>query len=192
MRWCANINGIVRSSFVVALATLLGAPPALRAESAGLSVLMLGDDGHHRPAELAKYITPILAKDGIDIAYTEDVEALTPERLAKCDALLIYRDHGDLPLKPEAALLDFVEQGKGLFALHCASNCFRNSDRYTALVGGRFLKHGIGVFRAKIIDAQHPTMRGLSSFESWDESYIHDQLAADIRVLMVREEQGGV
>ena len=34
-------------------------------------------------------------------------------------------------------------------------------------------------------------MRGLSSFESWDETYVHDQLAPDIRVLMVREEQGG-
>ena len=87
--------------------------------------------------------------------------------------------------------MDFVEGGKGLFALHCASNCFRNSDKYTALVGGRFLRHNTGTFRAKIIDAQHPAMRGLSSFESWDETYVHDQLAPDIRVLMVREEQGG-
>jgi uncharacterized protein len=180
-----------RVAGVLTLAGLLMAAPSLRAEPARLSVLMLGDDGHHRPAVLAKFITPILAKDGIDITYTEDVEALTPERLAKCDALLIYRDHGDLPPKPEAALLDFVEQGKGLFALHCASNCFRNSERYTALVGGRFLKHNTGVFRARIIDAQHPAMHGLSSFESWDETYIHDQLASDIRVLMVREEQGG-
>ena len=116
----------------------------MRAEPARLSVLMLGDDGHHRPADLAKLITPVLAKDGIDVTYTEDVEALTPERLAKCDALLIFRDHGDLPPKPEAALMDFVEGGKGLFALHCASNCFRNSDKYTALVGGRFLRHNTG------------------------------------------------
>ena len=116
---------------------------------------------------------------------------MTPERLAKCDALLIFRDHGDLPPKPEAALMDFVEGGKGLFALHCASNCFRNSDKYTALVGGRFLRHNTGTFRASIIDAQHPAMRGLSSFETWDETYVHDQLGKDIRVLMVREEQGG-
>jgi uncharacterized protein len=191
MSWRANVNVIGRSSLVIALTAVLAASPATGKEPAKLSVLMLGDDGHHRPADLAKLITPILAKNGIDITYTEDVETLTPERLAKCDALLIYRDHGDLPPKPEAALLDFVEQGKGLFALHCASNCFRNSDRYTALVGGRFLKHGTGVFRAKIIDAQHLAMRGLSSFESWDETYIHDQLGADIRVLMVREEQGG-
>ena len=174
------------------LAALLAAVPAVGDEPAKLSVLMLGDDGHHRPADLAKLITPILAKDGIDVRYTEDVDAaLTPESLAKCDVLLIFRDHGDLPPKAETALMDFVEGGKGLFALDCASNCFRNSDKYTALVGGRFLRHDTGTFRAKIIDAQHPAMRGLSSFESWDETYVHDQFAPDIRVLMVREEQGG-
>src|SRR5947209_3661381 len=180
---------VVAAAVVTALVTAL---PAAADEPATLSVLMLGDDGHHRPADLAKIITPVLAKDGIDVTYEQDVDAaLTPERLAKCDALLIFRDHGDLPPKAEAALLDFVEGGKGLFALHCASNCFRNSDKYTALVGGRFLKHETGVFRAKIIDAQHPAMRGVSSFESWDETYVHDQLGKDIRVLMVREEQGG-
>ncbi len=87
--------------------------------------------------------------------------------------------------------MDFVEGGKGLLALHCASNCFRNSDKYTALVGGRFLRHNTGTFRARIIDAQHPAMRGLSSFETWDETYVHDQLNPDNRVLIMREEQGG-
>ena len=175
----------------VLAAALAAARPAL-GEQPKLSVLMLGDDGHHRPADLAKMISPVLATDGVAVDYTEDVDAaLTPERLAKYDALLIFRDHGDLPPKAETALLDFVEGGKGLFALHCASNCFRNSDKYTALVGGRFLRHNTGVFRAKIIDAQHPAMRGLSNFESWDETYVHDELGPDIRVLMVREEQGG-
>jgi putative membrane-bound dehydrogenase-like protein len=187
-------NRIVRAGIVGAfvLTALLAALPAAADEPAKLSVLMLGDDGHHRPADLAKIITPVLAKDSIDVTYVQEVDdALTPERLAKYDALLIFRDHGDLPPKAEAALLDFVEGGKGLFALHCASNCFRNSDKYTALVGGRFLRHDTGTFRARIIDAQHPAMRGLSSFESWDETYVHDQLGKDIRVLMVREEQGG-
>jgi putative membrane-bound dehydrogenase-like protein len=184
--------GRILTVVAVLAAALLAAAPAVSEEPAKLSVLMLGDDGHHRPADLAKLITPILAKDGINVTYEQEVEAaLTPERLAKFDALLIFRDHGDLPAKAEAALMDFVEGGKGLFALHCASNCFRNSDKYTALVGGRFLRHNTGAFRAKIIDAQHPAMCGLSSFESWDETYVSDQLAPDIRVLMVREEQGG-
>jgi putative membrane-bound dehydrogenase-like protein len=167
------------------------ASPLCGAEPAKLSVLLLGDDGHHRPAELAKILTPPLAERSIQIDFTKDVEALTPTRLARYDAVAIFRDSGDLPAKQEAALLEFIEGGKGLVAIHCASHCFRNSDKYTALVGGHFLRHSTGVFRARIIDAQHPAMREVKSFESWDETYVHNQLADDIRVLMVREEQGG-
>jgi len=182
------------------LGALLGAavlsllpPPAgpRAAEPAKLSVLLLGDEGHHRPADFAKVLTPALGKVGIDVTYTAEVKDLTKDKLAKYDAVAIFRDSGDLPPENEAALLDFVEGGKGLVAIHCASHCFRNSDKYTALVGGRFLKHETGTFRARVIDAQHPALKGFKSFESWDETYVHDQLAPDIRVLMVREDKGG-
>jgi putative membrane-bound dehydrogenase-like protein len=176
-------------SVLMAVALPTATLPA--AEPAKLSVLLLGDAGHHRPAEMAKILTPVLAGVGIRVDYTADVEALAPVNLAKYDVLAIFRDSGELPASEEAALFDFIEQGKGLVAIHCASHCFRNSDKYTALVGGRFLRHGTGVFRARIIDAQHPALHGVKSFETWDETYIHDQLADDIRVLMVRPENGG-
>jgi putative membrane-bound dehydrogenase-like protein len=176
---------------VLVPAGLLCAPWPRAAEPAPVAVLLLGDKGHHRPAEFARVLTPALARVEVRVTYTDDVASLTPENLAKYDVLAIFRDSGDLPPKNEAALLEFVESGKGLVAIHCASHCFRNSDRYTALVGGRFLRHGTGVFSVPIIDAQHPAMRGVHSFESWDETYVHDQLANDIRVLMAREEQGG-
>jgi hypothetical protein len=137
-------------------------------------------------------LTPYLARVGIDVTYVEDVRTLTTNRLARYDVVAIYRDDGDLPTEQEAALLDFVEKGKGLVAIHCASHCFRNSDRYTALVGGRFHHHATGTFRARILDAQHPAMNGVRSYEGWDETYVHDQLADDILVLMGREEDGRV
>ncbi len=104
---------------------------------------------------------------------------------------MVYRDFGDLPPASEDALVSFVESGKGLVAVHCASHCFRNSRRYTAIVGGRFARHESGTYRARIIDAQHPAMRGVKSFESWDETYVHNELTDDRRVLMVREQDGG-
>jgi putative membrane-bound dehydrogenase-like protein len=175
----------------VLVAVLLCAAPLRAAEPAPLAVLLLGDRGHHRPADFAKVLTAALAKVDVRVDYTDDVADLTADRLAKYDALAIFRDSGDLPPKNEAALLDYVGSGKGLVAIHCAAHCFRNSDRYTALVGGRFLRHNTGVFRARILDAQHPALQGVHSFESWDETYVHNQLADDIRVLMVRDEAGG-
>ncbi|MFL5243953.1 MAG: PVC-type heme-binding CxxCH protein [Gemmataceae bacterium] len=181
-------------SFAASLALAIGflsAFPLNAAEPTKLSVLLLGDKGHHNPAEFAKVIGAALGKVGIDVSYTDKVEDLVSETLNKYDAVAIFRDSGELPAKNEVALLEYVESGKGLVPIHCASHCFRNSDRYTALVGGRFFKHETGVFRAKIIDAQHPAMRGVKSFESWDETYVHNQLGNDLRVLMVREERGG-
>src|SRR5262245_20477795 len=64
------------------LALLLGGPDYLRADQAKLSVLFLGDDGHHRPADMAKIITPVLAKAGIRVGFTKKVEALNPAGLA--------------------------------------------------------------------------------------------------------------
>jgi putative membrane-bound dehydrogenase-like protein len=173
------------------LSCLFGVLPPARAVEAKLSVLFLGDNGHHRPEVMAKIITPVLARSGIRVDFTKKVDDLTAPGLARYDVLAIYRDSGRLPPQEEAVLLEFVEKGKGLVAIHCASHCFRNSDKYTALVGGRFARHDTGVFRARIIDAQHPAMQGIKSFDTWDETYVHDQLAEDIRVLMVREERGG-
>ncbi|MFO0808435.1 MAG: PVC-type heme-binding CxxCH protein [Gemmataceae bacterium] len=173
---------------VVILAVLVGRTTG---DEARLKVMVLGDRGHHRPHEFAKLIGEALGKVGIDTTFTVDVAELTPQTLAKYDALMIFRDSGDLPATNETALMDFVEGGKGVVAVHCASHTFRNSSRYTTLVGGRFWKHGTGTFSAKIIDAQHPAMRGLAPFSSWDETYRHNELGDDIRVLMAREESGG-
>src|SRR5262249_14127607 len=91
------------------LANLLLGEPTKTQEPAKLSVLLLGDKGHHRPADFAKLLTPVFAKVGIDVTYTDKVEDLTAENLAKYDTVAIFRDSGDLPAKNETALVDFIE-----------------------------------------------------------------------------------
>jgi putative membrane-bound dehydrogenase-like protein len=156
-----------------------------------LAILFLGDRGHHEPAKRAASITPVLEKRGITVAYTDDVRDLNKDNLAKYDGVFIYRDSGDLPQENESALVAFLESGKGVIPVHCASHTFRNSRAYGQMVGGRFWKHETGVFRARIIDAQHPAMRGVKSFETFDETYMHNELASDIRVLMCRARDDG-
>src|SRR5438105_502151 len=80
-------------------------PP--RANGGKLAVLLLGDDGHHRPELMARVVTPPLAKAGIRVDFTKDVRAFNAATLARYDAVLIYRDSGSLPEAQEKALLDF-------------------------------------------------------------------------------------
>ncbi|HTU23706.1 MAG TPA: PVC-type heme-binding CxxCH protein [Gemmataceae bacterium] len=159
-------------------------------ESPRIKVLFLGDNGHHKPIERAADLLAPLARAGIDMAYTDDLNDLINENLARYDGLIIYANHTQISPKQEEALLSFVENGKGLIALHCASYCFLNSPKYISLVGGQFESHKTGVFRTRIVDAKHPALKGVQEFEAWDETYKHHRLTGDRHVLMVREEDG--
>jgi putative membrane-bound dehydrogenase-like protein len=138
-----------------------------------IKVLFLGDQGHHRPADRAAQLTPVLAGRGINVTYTEKLADLNADTLARYDALLIYANINAIGPEQEKALLDYVVGGGGFVPIHCASYCFLNSPRYIALVGAQFQRHGTGEFETKIVDASHPIMKGFVPFRTWDETYVH-------------------
>src|SRR5215510_12860089 len=138
-----------------------------------LKLLFLGDEGHHRPAERFRQLQPVLAKRGIDLTYTDKVEALDPKILDKYDGLVVYANTTRITPEQEKALLDYVAGGKGFIPLHCASYCFLNSPKYVELVGAQFQRHDTGTFRTTITEPNHPIMKGFGGFESWDETYTH-------------------
>src|SRR3954453_15749140 len=161
-----------RALFASVLALLL-AGPALAEAPKPLKILFLGDNGGHRPAERFRQLQPVLAARGIDLTYTDKVEALDPKVLAPYDGLVVYANTPRISPEQERALLDFVEGGKGFVPLHCASYCFLNSPKYVALVGAQYKSHRTGTFRTTIAAPDHPVMRGFAGFESWDETYVH-------------------
>ncbi|MHB1421889.1 MAG: PVC-type heme-binding CxxCH protein [Gemmataceae bacterium] len=178
------------SYFLSFICVYLCSSVAHSAESPRIKVLFLGDNGHHKPIERAADLLAPLARAGIDMAYTDDLNDLESENLSRYDGLIIYANHTTISPQQEEALLSFVESGKGLIALHCASYCFLNSPKYISLVGGQFESHQTGVFRTRIVDAKHPAMKGVQEFEAWDETYKHHRLSGDRHILMVREEDG--
>src|SRR5262245_31571941 len=73
-----------------------------------IKVLFLGDNKHHRPHDRFRQIQPVLAARGIDVEYTDRVDALNPKTLAGFDALIIYANHETITAEQEKALLDYV------------------------------------------------------------------------------------
>jgi putative membrane-bound dehydrogenase-like protein len=179
------MTGPVRTLFVATawlgsiatLAAAADAPPAADASLRGgpLKVLFLGDRGHHKPGERFAQLEPVLAPRGIELVYTENLGDLDPAKLAAFDALAVYANIDTLPPAAEAAILEFVRNGKGLVPLHCASYCFRNSPAWIDLVGAQFQKHGTREFRTLNVAPDHPLMRGFGGFRSWDETYVHSK-----------------
>jgi putative membrane-bound dehydrogenase-like protein len=173
------------------LVALVGTEPDEAALAEGrerIEVLFLGDRGHHQPEARCDQVAGQLARLGIDLWFRADAEALSPEKLALVDVLLVYANHDAIAPEQEKALLEFVERGGGLVAVHCASYCFRNSEKYVALVGGQFDHHGMGELTARTVAADHPALRGVAEFATVDETYVHRALAADRTLLQVRDD----
>lgn len=152
-----------------------------------VEILVLGHESeHHNSEKLMMYLQTPLFQKGINLTYTTDLKDLNEETLNYYDGLMIYANHEQISPEQESTLKDYVQSGKALIPLHSASFCFQNSDWYIEAVGGQFSTHGEEVFAAKIINADHPAMKGLTEFESWDESYVHTKVNPDMEVLMER------
>lgn len=168
-----------------------GAASAQIAPNERIRVLFLGDNGHHQPTRRAKEILPTLAAQGIDLFYTDDRDDLNAAELAKYHALMLYNNHMTVSDAQMAALTRYVEGGRGLVVLHCASASFQNSEAFIRMVGGAFKSHGMETFGAIRVAAEHPAIRGVPVWESREETYIHTKHNPVGRtVLEVRRESG--
>ena len=156
-----------------------------------LRILFLGDNGHHRPTQRAQQLLPALARNGIDLFYTDRLEDLNDTELDRYQALVLYNNHVNVGDAELAALMRFVGDGGGLVVIHCASASFQNSEEFIRLVGAAFKSHGTGTFSAVRVEAAHPAIAGVPVIESWDETYVHTKHNPVNRtVLEVRRENG--
>src|SRR4051812_43655766 len=156
-----------------------------------IRVLLLGDNGHHRPADFYKAVEPTLRRKNIEVDYTEQLEDLNAAKLSGYDCLMIFANWTKIAPEQEKALLDFVAAGGGFVPVHCASFCFFNLPKYVELVGAQFSRHGTGVFKETYVKADHPVLKGLEPIESWDETYVHAKHNSNRVVLSERRDDKG-
>lgn len=175
---------------ILAFLLLAAATPDSAAQEDRLHVLFLGDRGHHQPEARLHQVYGELGRARIAVDYEERVEALTPQRLALYDVLMVYANHLEIAPENEVAIKEWVESGGGLFAVHCASACFPESEIWGELVGARFASHGGEVFTQRVVDPSHPVTQQWEPFTAWDETYVHREHRPQGRhVLTEREDE---
>jgi len=173
------------------IAVLFLVPSARAATPRPIRVLFLGHESeHHDSGKYLPLLMEGLGREAIYFDYATKPEVLNRETLAHYDAVMLYANHGTMKPEQFEALHDFVENGHGFLPIHCASACFGNEPRFAALVGGRFKEHKAGVFNATFVDKSHPILAGVNEFETWDETYIHDQLNEQGRKLLAERVEG--
>lgn len=189
-----NKKGLKFVAFLIAGIALIGCNSTTKKELVPdgprrIEMLFLGHaDEHHNSGMYMPILAASMSKDGINMTYTESVDALNVENLALYDGLIIYANHEEISDAQEKALLDFVAEGNAFVPIHSASFCFKNSEKYIDLVGAQFSSHETGTFVADITNREHETMQTLEQFSTWDETYVHDKIASDISILMERVE----
>jgi len=72
-----------------------------------------------------------------------DLDAILRTRLERYSAILLYFHASKVSEESLAALDTYVAEGGGLVAIHSASASFEEHRAYSAILGGRFLQHGV-------------------------------------------------
>src|SRR5215208_1442683 len=139
-----------------------------------LKILFLGDNGHHIPLMRLRDVYSAFARRGIDFTYTDRLQDITPQNLARYDGLFVYANIERIDSQTEKNILDYVKAGHGYIPVHCASYCFLNSKPLTELTGARFKSHGTGVFKETYADPNNELLKDLKPIENWDETYVHE------------------
>ncbi len=156
-----------------------------------IRVLFLGHEAeHHKSGVLMPVLAQAMGREAIYFDYFTKPECLNPETLSHYDAVMLYANHDSISAEQFAALSSFVASGHGFLPIHCASYCFRNEPKFIAMVGGLFKSHGTGVFKARILDRTHPVFEGVNEYETWDETYVHDQINEQGRTLLAERVEG--
>ncbi len=185
-----NTIGIV-VSYVAALFVLAAfATSQAEAQDTELTLLFIGDSGHHQPMRRFLELSPVLEKQGIRMQYTDKMASLNSKTLSKFDGLVLYANIDRIEDDQANAVLEFVASGKGFVPLHCATYCWRNNADMVALMGGQFQRHGTGVFSTEIEQTDHPIVDGFEGFTSWDETYIHHKHNEENRVVLEYRSEG--
>jgi len=150
------------------------------------TVLMISSGIFHPslPGRLALWRV-LRATPGITLHHASSIEVLARVDPPRADALVLFI-HGKTISTPALDALDrFVREGGGILAVHSSTASFKETPRYTEILGGRFTGHPpVGPLKIRPAGLADEIFGDIPAFTVTDEAYHHD-LSADLRVHFV-------
>jgi type 1 glutamine amidotransferase len=110
--------------------------------------------------------------DGFVFRHVSSLEKL-PADLKKFSAMVLYYHRKTISDAALTRLEGFVSGGGGVLALHSATASFKDSQRYSEIMGGQFTGHG-PVENFEVQSRRYDIFRGIEPFTIRDELYIHE------------------
>ena len=116
------------------------------------------------------------------VVATEDLSVVAQPTLASYDVVMFALTSGELPLSAgqQAALVNFIREGKGFVGIHSATDTLYGWPEYGRLVGAYFKEHP-WTQQADVVveDQSHPSTSGLGGrFSIREEFYTFNEIRA--------------
>lgn len=192
----------VYSEITVPRAPFLSDPVAVE-DSRPLALAVIGDSPHE-PGHLEEGLAPIFERAGVACRFAVDPRALSRENLAKVKLVVLLRDGYVWPAGPgtdpacwmspeqERAIVELVERGGGLLALHNSTGLYPGGGPYLELLGGTYNGHGpLERFRVSVVDREHPVTLGVTDLEIADEQHTPLPDTKRVHLLLESRSAGG-
>ena len=170
-----------KSALVLALLAACGGTPTAPVTApiaAPIRVLMVTATVgfRHDSIPTARQVMADLSSRGdFTVTATEDLAALSAERLAQTDVLMFALTTGELPLTDtqKSAIVRFVDDGGGFIGVHSAADTLYQWPDYGRLVGAYFKEHPwTQEATVAVEDRSHPITASLgASFRLLEEYY---------------------
>jgi type 1 glutamine amidotransferase len=119
------------------------------------------------------------------------------------DTIVLYDMWAEISPDSQKDLVDRLQEGKGLLALHHCLGSYQKWDEYARIVGGRYhlqkytvdgvekpgstYKHDVR-FKVRIAPGNHPVTQGLADFEILDETYGGFEVRPGVTPLLTTDE----
>jgi type 1 glutamine amidotransferase len=166
-------------------------PPRRRA------VLWVGGFAHDFDA-FAEIMTEFIPERiPMDIEVVRDGSFLDSPQARELDVIIMNHcfksADGVLTEGQKTKLLEFIQGGKGVVAIHASYYSFLEWDQCRQIYGAKFIDHEEVdiMIEVRMVDRNHAVTRGLpESFAVHSELYQSTQLAADCHLLAVAREKG--
>lgn len=192
-----------RSIFVLVLTCIVAVSFCIAQDTpkqaAQIKVLLItGDDVSAHPwRDISESTREALVASGkFFVRVCEDPLILESKTALNSYDVIVFTIYSQrVPVIPEQAqqnLLDFVKGGKGFLVQHLASASFPKWEEFGKLCGRKWVMgssgHGPrGVFKASIVNKEHPITAGMPDFETDDELYAKLQGTGDINILITAD-----
>jgi uncharacterized protein len=143
-------------------------------------LILTGDETvYHNPAETGDALKHILKENGYNAELSENMDMLLMENLKPFNAVILYMNKQKITQEQEQGLFEGISgftdgKPRGFIGLHTATCSFQESEKYSKMLGGRFIAHPPmkDVLQIKIKNPTHPVIKGIKDFEIIDEFYL--------------------